>query len=235
MPILAQSLVIPVHLNRKHLNILTTLPSTTPDVIYFMPCLLRSAKANELKIPENTSFPASLMLQFECGYVPLGIFPGMITNMASQRLEHWDLNNESFRKKNKIEFRVGEDNDVVTLILRPKYIEIVVSRKSLPVACSDRMIDSSPPSLSTFHPICVRVREAIKSTLLEVTSRINKDFNQKYKFAFKCPAHPDSDHLCTLDSETDKSMKCQENPRDCPRIPLKGREKVWFDYPSKYY
>ena len=54
------------------------------------------------------------MLHFECGYVPLGVFPAMITKIISQKLKDWDLNTESLRRKNKIEFRVGKNNDVAS-------------------------------------------------------------------------------------------------------------------------
>ena len=100
----------------------------TTTTEYFMPSILRGVKAEKLNICSCFSDPATLLLCYECGYIPLGLFSAMITNILSLKLKDWDLNEETMHR-NKIVFRVGTDNDIVTLISRPKYIKIIVSRE----------------------------------------------------------------------------------------------------------
>ena len=70
----------------EHLGMLTVIPSACDEKTYFMPCVLQSARAEELVItPRSVSDPPSLMLRFNCGYVPMGLFPAMITNLVSQQ------------------------------------------------------------------------------------------------------------------------------------------------------
>ncbi len=47
--------------------------SEREEMTYFMPCVLRSAIVRELTIlGQASSDPASLMIRYRCGYVPLG-------------------------------------------------------------------------------------------------------------------------------------------------------------------
>ncbi len=206
----------------EYLNILTTLTPNAiqgqsedndKDRLYFMPCLLRSAKASELQVPHSDFDPASLMIQFDCVYVPLGVFSATITNIISQKLEDWNLCDE--RKKNKVQFRIGKGADMVTLISRPKYIEIVLVQ-------SESCDGSSTPAL------CSRVRSAMEFTLEKVTKRMNYDFNMEYHYAFACPLHPGEDHRCTLANESDIVMKCSRE-KESEFSELNWNHKVWFN------
>ncbi len=178
-----------------------------------MPCLLSSAKASELQVPRGYFDPASLMIQFDCVYVPLGVFSATITNIISQKLKDWNLCAE--RKKNKVQFRVGKGADMLILISRPKCIEIVLVQSESCNRCST-------PAL------CSRVRSVIESTLETVTKRMNYDFNMQYHYAFACPLHPGEDHRCTLADESDNVMQCsREKKSEFPE--LNWMHKVWFD------
>ena len=178
-----------------------------------MPCLLGSAKASELHVPHGYFDPASLMIQFDRVYVPLGVFSATITNIISQKLDNWELCNE--RKKNKVQFRVGKGAYIVTLISHPKFIEIILVKSkfwSIP----------STPSLFS------HVRSVIESTLETVTKRMNYDFNMQYHYAFACPLHPGEDHRCTLANKSDNVVKCShEKKSEFPD--LSWKHKVWFD------
>ena len=73
----------------EHLGMLTIIPNDdcAQEPTYFMPCVLKSARLNELQVSHGGSDPPSLVMRFDCGYVPMGLFPAMITNLVSQQWE----------------------------------------------------------------------------------------------------------------------------------------------------
>ena len=181
-----------------------------------MPCVLRSAGASELSVSLKESDPAPLLLRYNCGYVPLGIFPSMITNLVSQTLARWKMLEKDLRK-NRVQFQVGKYFDTVTLISRPRYLEIAISRRE----------SSQTPTES----LCSHVRDVIQSTLSIVTSRMNDHFSMGYKFGFECPAHPGREHLCVLAEETSCCVECLQD--EGLAIPLDARQQVWFSAGAK--
>ena len=200
----------------EHLNILTPVTSKRAQgTVYFMPSILKSARNDELTVQTSSHDPAPLMLQSECGYVPMGIFTYMITSIVSQRLDGWEMIEDAIRK-NKVEFYVGDDYNVVTLISRPLYIEVVVTRQE------------SEHHTSTAD-LCAHVRSVIWSTLKRVTSHTYHQLDMKYKYCFECPKHPGRDHLCVLAKEGAKFMECLQNPKRKKPICLESMHRVWFE------
>ena len=205
----------------EYLGILTAIPPTpSADVhgepTYFMPCVLKSARANELSVPScSDSDPASLIMRYDCGYVPVGVFPSMITNLVSHQREGWKMIEEGLYK-NKVQFHVGGDYDTVTLISHPRYFEIVVSRNA----------GFRTPTES----LCTHVRNTIESILKTVTSHMNYHFSMGYKFGFECPTHPGRDHFCVLADASAWNMECLQNPRKRQPVLLADHPKlnVWF-------
>ena len=208
----------------EHRNILTILPSTQAigsqskhgrEPTLFMPSVLQSAQASDLSVltTTSTSDPAPLMLRYECGYTPVGVFPAMITNLVSQHLDDWQMIEEGLRK-NKVQFHVGKDCDLVTLISHPRYFEIVISR--------------SEEFLVPTRSLCAYVRHIVMSTLDTVTQHLNYHFKMAYRFGFECPSHPGRTHLCVLSSETAEKMMCLQNPKRKQPVCLEQRHRVWF-------
>ena len=207
----------------EYLGILTAIPPTsTPSAdvdgepTYFMPCVLKSARASELSVPScSDSDPAPLILRYDCGYVPVGVFPSMITNLVSQQREGWEMIERGLYK-NKVQFRVGEDLDTVTLISHPRYFEIVVSRSS------------------RFHTptesLCTHVRSTIESTLNTVTSHMNYHFSMGYKLGFECPTHPGKDHFCIQSKISTRNFECVQDSKEKFPVCLADHPnlKVWF-------
>ena len=200
----------------EHLSILTPLPHSPADSIqepaYFMPCVLKSARASELTVTRSNSDPAPLMLRYQCGYVPVGVFPAMITNLVSHQRElGWEMVEKGLRK-NRVQFQVGRDFDTVTLISHPRYFEVVVVRKE--------GFEASTNSL------CVKVLHVVECTLSSVTSRMNYNFSMGYKLGFECPVHSTKEHLCTLADKTARRMQCLQDPNQTPL--LEDHHSVWF-------
>ena len=199
----------------EYLGILTIIDqsqSRNSRPTYFMPCVLKTARANELRVHSCGDLdPAPLMIRYDCGFVPVGMFPSMITNLVSQKLKGWKMLEECLRK-NRVQFLVGEDYDTVTLISRPRYLEIVISRTET--------FQGSTESL------CSHVRSVIQSTLSIATSRMNYHFSMGYKFGFECLTHPGREHLCVLAHERARKMECLQDEREI--IPLQPQHQMWF-------
>ena len=102
----------------KHLNIMAVIKQSEPDLSHakssniLCPMLLQIKifSFSKRTIPTD---PASLMIQYKCGFVPIGLFPATIANL---------IGNDSFTliirgiKKNRVWFRFGADRDMVTFI-----------------------------------------------------------------------------------------------------------------------
>ena len=205
----------------EYLGILTAIPPTPSadihgELTYFMPCVLKSARASELSIPScSDSDPAPLILRYDCGYVPVGVFPSMITNLVSQQREGWEMIERGIYK-NRVQFKVGEDLDTVTLISHPRYFEIAVWRSS----------NFRTPTES----LCAHVRSTIESTLNTVTSHMNYHFSMGYKFAFECPIHPGKDHFCVQSRISTRLMECLQDPKEKQSVAIAYHPElnVWF-------
>ena len=202
----------------QHLNILTVILTSRADGTtehnFFMPCVLRSARASDLSVPLKPSDPAPLMLRYECGYVPMGVFPAVITNLVSQRLEDWHMIDEDLCR-NKVRFYIGDDYDIVSLLCHPWFLEIVISR------------NASSEAPEAVESVCASVCRVIQSTLHTVTSSMNYPFSMQYQFGFECPTHPGRQHLCVLRKVGDKNMLCL-NPKKHIPVAVQSRHKVWF-------
>ena len=213
----------------EHLNIIApivqdnshpsqTKPIQSSKVTYFMPCVLQNASCEELNIYScyNPYLPASLMIRYKCGFVPLGIFPAIIAHLVG----HSPLKLiEDNIKKNCVQFQYGTDRDTVTLIYRTKYFEIHIKREHTVVTQT--------------HEVCLAVQKIIESTLNAVSSRMNYVFSLHYQLSFKCPSHPGEDHLCVVDSIPCK-MGCLKNAKNPQQVDMQSQHLVWFGKVSDF-
>lgn len=207
-----------------HHKILAVLPpkcaaraSVSCDVTYFMPCILKSATASEMKVPCCLD-AAPLMLRYECGYVPLGMFCSMVTSLvSSQHLKGWELIEDGPRR-NMMQFYVGDEFNTVTLMGHPTYLEVIISSRG--------PLPQSPTS-----SVCAHVRGVVASTLKMETSVLKYHPTTSFKFGFECPSHPGRDHLCVLAKEEASSViLCLKNPKKKTPLALTDpRHKVWFE------
>ena len=204
----------------EHHKILAALPleddSTEPT--YFMPCVLKSATCAELQEVCSSPDIAPLMIRYECGYMPLGIFSSLIIGLVSQDENGWELVEGLCR--NKIEFLVGDDVDSVTLISRPTFMEVVVFRES----------DPMKPTTS----VCSDIRSTLESTLKDIHSYMKYSSSARFQYGFECPTHPGKEHLCVLKSLTSNRLLCLQNPKKCTVLPMKDmKHTVWFNQVCK--
>ena len=203
----------------EHLGMLTIIPSEADEEQkYFMPCVLKSATGQELEIPTlSDSDPAPLILRFFSGYVPMGLFPAMITKLVSPQTKGWELVRDKKQGlwKNKVQFRIifcGHSYRVF-LLSNPYYIKIAICHKS-----------------SVTSPLCAHIRSVIESVLNEIIK-----YQRLYEHGFEkeCPQGlEEADHLCIFVKNQEIldmvcfQAECQEE------VQLQKKHNIWF--PESY-
>ena len=211
----------------QYINILasfkqsTLMPTTSniSKVIYFMPCVLENATHEEMTKWWDTAlsqqFPAPLFLQYKCGFVPIGVFPAIIANLAANVSVKIKWNGI---KKNRVQFSIGCDYDAITLIFHPKYYAVHITRQ--------------PRHKTPTHEVCATVRGLIMSTLKDVVSQMNYNFSADYsQLSFECPNHPGREHLCVVDGEytSPHIMCCLEIADDPNPVDMQSQHLIWFE------
>ena len=166
--------------------------------MYFMPAVLRHAEEEELHMKQKSVNPIPLMICFKCGFVPIGVFCATITSLVAQKDSlGWILqepcknhSQDNILCKNKATFRINAAYDV-TLISKAKRYEIHIS-----------CISTTVTDKATLVEVCSHVLETVCDTLDQVISKMKykqylmSSFDRNvYELGFKCPEHPDSDHL----------------------------------------
>ena len=161
------------------------------EVVYFMPAVLKHATEEELHMEQSPTDPVPLMIHFKCGFVPVGVFCAMIASLVAQKdTLGWILlepRDGHILFKNKVTFRINGAYNI-TLISKPKQYEIHIAR----IADTERALEE----------ICQHVLETVCGILDKVILKLkykqlmssNSD-QTLYELGFKCPKHPDDDHL----------------------------------------
>ena len=150
---------------------------------YFMPSILKSATEEELQTISCSDDIAPLMIRYECGYMPLGIFSTLITALLSQEDDKWQLVERDLRR-NKIKFQVGTDCDSVTLISHPTFMEVILFR--------------APGARQPNTTVCSDIRATLADTMKEVHSCMKYCSSASFQYGFKCPKHPKEEHLSVV-------------------------------------
>ena len=197
----------------------TSLSSRTPssEEMYFMPSVLLNATHEEMASwwddTHKQVSPAPLFITYQCGFVPIGVFPAMIANLTAER--SLKLRVKGIRK-NRVEFQFGHDFDTITLVSQPTYYAVHISRRKSTKAAK--------------HEVCATVRGLVESTLKTVTARMNYTFTAEYQLGFECLSHPGRGHLCVVDSDDPSPyvMCCLEDMDDLEAVDMQQQHLVWF-------
>ena len=163
---------------------------------YFMPCILKSATEEELKNILCSDDIAPLMIRYECGYMPLGIFSTLITTLLSRKDDKWQLVEGDLRR-NKIMFHVGTDCDLVTLISHPTFMEVILFR--------------APRASQSNTTVCSDIRATLADTMKEVHSYMKYCSSENFQYGFECPCHPGKEHLSVVRGSRLLCLKNLEN------------------------
>ena len=200
----------------QHLNLLSQITHTKVDggkrTTYFIPALLVSASPVELTAspqPED-SHPEPLCITFTCGYIPTGLFCGLINRLVSIGLKgilglRWELVEEDI-KQNCISFCVANASQV-TLISHKNCYEVRVTHRD---------------SKISKHDLCSYILSAILYTLKSVYNQLTP------QVAFQYPRldHKSTigiKHLCILTDGSQIQFLCNSKS-----IVLTKRQQIWF-------
>ena len=156
---------------------------------YFMPCALKPADV-EREERDGSISPAPLLICFECGYTPVGVFCCLVVYLLDQKTDQvleWKLTgNDQYR--NRITFEVGQYHDTATLISRATYLEVWVQQiKGSKLSTSDL--------LSSLH-----------KGLDTVTRSLHYTYKSRHMFGVPCTACTAVPHPAVIDFNEKATM-----------------------------
>ena len=140
---------------------------------YFMPCALKPADV-EREERDGSVSPAPLLICFECGYTPVGVFCCLVVYLLDQKTDQvlkWKLTgNDQYR--NRITFEVGQYYDTVTLISRATYLEVWVHQEDTPL----------------LNDLCDKILLSLHKGLDTVTQSLHYTYKSRHMFGVPCTA-----------------------------------------------
>ena len=205
----------------KYLHIvagpLKTKVGRSTKISYFMPCALKPANI-ESEHRNETSTPAPLLIWFECGYCPVGVYCCLVVYLLSlsQQTEFkWRLANPP-HYRNKISFIVGKQCDRVTILSRATYIEV--------------WVDQTPGVTAVpLKTLCQHIRSVLNQGINAVTKTLHYSYNSQHYFGFPCCSSSSSclpPHPAVCEDEEPVVARCALNK--CDTMVLKNNHSIWF-------
>ena len=194
---------------------------------YFMPCVLQSAELGMVFHNPDSSpdQPAPLLIQFNCGFCPVGIFCAVVVYLLSEASSSevkWELSGEEPLYRNMITFKVGKAYDKVTLIARTTYYEIWLRRQ----------MNTDVDSHKTLHEMCNNVRIQLHAAIQAVSSTLHYSYRSNHEFGFYCPQTvcyksqmAPHNHIAVCSYDNPSHMKCLVSDKPSPLPPMSA---VWY-------
>ena len=219
----------------KHLGILAEIqveeqPSSQEESTKFIiPAVLKNASKDELSPVNDGSYKHSysIMVHFDCGFVPYGVFCFVIARLISSKdtlVLPWKLRKDLPIRKNCIVFLVDGRFDVV-LVSRPQYLEIQLGQH-----------DDSRKKAMTIADVCPIVRAQIVQTLNNVIMEMKYKLSifssesemRPFSMAFPCSKKGHSSHLMKIIEEKGQTRYAQ-CLKDESEMDLSDRNQlIWF-------
>ena len=143
---------------------------------YFMPCALKPTQVENVQ--QSASCPVPLLISFECGYTPVGVFCCLVVYLLSQTSLKWKLQEEeeTVHYRNKITFEVGKFYDSVAIISHATFLEVLVHRQKTSKLSTDSL--------------CEQVLSVLHNGLIAVTKSLHYTYKSKHLFGFYCHCSP---------------------------------------------
>ena len=205
----------------KYLHIvagpLKTKVGRSTKISYFMPCGLKPADI-ENEHRNETSTPAPLLIWFECGYCPVGVYCCLVVyllSLSEQTELKWELANPP-HYRNKITFIVGKQYDRVRILSRATYIEV--------------WVDQTPGLKAVpLKRLCQHIRTILNQGINAVAKTLHYSYNSRHYFGFPCcsssslclPPHP-----AVCKDEEPVAARCVL--KKCETMVLKDNHSIWF-------
>ena len=196
---------------------------------YFFPCILKPYPVEKLTVDPEQLIPP-LLVVFESGYCPLGLFNALVLELAKCNAWHMArfsmLNKESKQYRNRLVYHVGEAEDRITLMVHPKFIEIQIER--------------TVKAMKNITKVCCEVRGTIEKSIEQVKTLVAASQDNYQHFAFHCHGeHLPGDvcaaaHPAVIQTPEKKMLlpsfvRCSITER---LIPLSTKQQLWFGDPS---
>ena len=150
----------------QHLHIIARIQKVGGNTKLFMPCILKSTASKGYQDSEASEVPP-LLVCFDCGYCPKGIFPALVAyllNHDEKESEYLWILQEKEVYKNQISFTVS--HCTVSLKVAPTFIKVLC-------------IPNDP---TTCHKVCMSLKQGIS----QVTSDLQYAMDAKWCFGFVC-------------------------------------------------
>ena len=207
----------------KHKHIIAELEAEK----YMMPAVLGSAPKQELQLSmpvlrsaaeEELQLSMPLLIQFECGFVPYGMFCATVSNLIADH--KWRISSEN-AMKNKVEF-IYEASYIIKFISQPLYLGIQVA------AAQGATKDRKP-----LKEVCSHVKQVIDKSLRKVVSLMKYETvlcpSQKvpFNYAFTCAINPI--YLMKVKDEDDGHGICKCHGREDIKHDLNEMHTMWFE------
>ena len=173
---------------------------------YFMPCLLLpdpTVVTSLVSLDVLSIAPPPLLILFEEGFVPIGLFSGLINEISNK----WENIDKSSRFRNKVKF-----------IIPPGYVELRHCLKYIEVRAVN------------MEPHCPRINDETFECLENVLKVQPHLEEAKCMTGFYCPGSLSNDHphTCKYSCTFDKALICTKNPRCFDSRPLPPQYILWF-------
>ena len=201
----------------EYLHILVPMHETGTDEYFIMPCVLQTADLDDTAV-HCLSYPP-LIISFECGYCPVGVFSALVVYFLQNSQEEgctldWKVPYGATVYRNKISFRVGHNLNKVTMIARPTYFEV--------------QYDCLASQLHTpEHAVCSLIRKDILDGLAVVIRSRNYTCKTAPLIGFYCPRPQctPTPHIAICKGESPLAMECISSKEPMELHPIYF---VWF-------
>ena len=205
----------------EHLHILVPIHETGTDE-YFMPCVLQRADLDDTAV-HSLSYPP-LIISFECGYCPVGVFSALVVYFLQNSQEEgctldWKVPYGATVYRNKISFCVGCNLNKVTKIARPTYFEV--------------QYDCLASQLRTpVHTVCSLICKDILDGLAVVIRSRNYTCKTAPLIGFYCPRPQctPTPHIAICKGESPLAMDCISSKEPMELHPIHLVWKGQFSY-----
>ena len=198
----------------EHLGILAEIrveeqPSSQEESTkYIIPAVLKNASEDELSPDSSHKHSYSIMVHFDCGFVPYGVFCFVIARLISSQdtlALSWKLRKDLPIRKNRVVFLVDGRFDIV-LVSQPQYLEIQLGQH-----------DDSHKKAMTIADVCPIVRAQIVQTLNNIIMEMKYKLSifssesemQPFSMAFPCSKKGHSSHLMKIIEEKGQTPYAQ--------------------------
>ena len=203
----------------EYLHIVAPIEEGGKITKYFAPCALSHAKPAPVSTHNNYKVP-SILLTFECGYCPKGIFGSLVVKLLEKD------------KPSKFVWNLEQDQifrDQLALSVGPyDSFHFRVSATFIQVDLISSLI--TPDRQVSLGGVCSDVRGCIEENLKLVLEKLHYTHKAAHSLAFICPDHCDTAeaHPATINFYDGKacSITCTLTSK---KLPLPAGNNFWFD------